>query len=152
MATKGQTVRIEELPSSTPTPELARVVRLHAEAPIEWGFHYEITDAVIEQFEAMALSEKSVILVNRLEGTMVAFIWFQQRGETDVEILSLWVHEEHRQRGLATELKRSVERWCQEHGRTKIVSTVFASNDRMLRLNEKLGYHTVCYHMEKTLD
>lgn len=81
---------------------------------------------------------------------IVGFIWAEVQGK-DVMILSLYVEEGYRNRGIAGVLKKDLEHWCKQKGIKKIKTTVHSINEKMLALNKKLGYEATMIHMEKKI-
>ncbi|MBH9580791.1 GNAT family N-acetyltransferase [Staphylococcus felis] len=84
---------------------------------------------------------------------MIAYIW----GHFDspmqqVIIESLYVHPEHRQKGIAYQLKRKIESWAQSLCAKQIMSTVRVDNEEMRQLNQKLGYTAQKVIMTKIIE
>lgn len=59
------------------------------------------------------------------------------------EIFQLWVERDHRRRGVATALKREVERAARARGLGMVYTHTEADNAHVLALNHKLGYREV---------
>ncbi|WP_420802221.1 GNAT family N-acetyltransferase [Staphylococcus hyicus] len=84
---------------------------------------------------------------------MHAYIWGHFDAPSKiVTIESLYVSEEYRHKGIATTLKRNVERWAKSLRAQQVIGTVLASNTAMLTLNEKLGYRVQKVIMQKELN
>ncbi len=142
--------KVELLDPINESKDLVIVVRKHAEAPREWGMDYEPNELELAQFTTMATADNSKIMVIRQDGEIAAFIWFTF-GKTRIDLVSLWTEPEHRRHGLAQKLKQAVEEWGRKEGKKILTTTVFATNKKMVNLNEKLGYKIVSYNMEKEL-
>lgn len=63
----------------------------------------------------------------------------------------LWVREDHRRRGIATELKLRGERWARGIGAAFLDTNVLSANHRMLALNRKLGFLDYRINLRKRL-
>jgi ribosomal protein S18 acetylase RimI-like enzyme len=63
----------------------------------------------------------------------------------------LWISPEFRKKGIATELKKKIEKIAIDRGVKKIRTNVYSSNKTMLDLNLKLGYEITRYDLEKKL-
>jgi len=87
------------------------------------------------------------------KGKVQGFIWAykQEKPQDSVMILSLYVTEDYRGQGVATELKVLLEEWCRFEGIKTIQTTTHYTNDNMIALNQKLGYVPGMVHMTKTL-
>lgn len=87
------------------------------------------------------------------EGHVQGFIWAskQEKPKDSVMILSLYIAEDYRGHGMATNLKAMLEEWCRLEGIKTIQTTVHYSNNKMLALNQKLGYAPGMVFMTKTL-
>ncbi|MBS4040130.1 MAG: GNAT family N-acetyltransferase, partial [Flavobacteriales bacterium] len=68
-----------------------------------------------------------------------------------IMILSLYITEDFRGRGLATMLKKQLEEWCRQEGVKTIQTTTHYKNYNMISLNEKLGYTPGMVFMTKKL-
>lgn len=66
-------------------------------------------------------------------------------------ILSLYVTDDYRRKGVATKLKLLLEQWCRFEGIKTIHTTVHYDNYKMIELNQKLGYTPGMVNMTKTL-
>jgi ribosomal protein S18 acetylase RimI-like enzyme len=60
-----------------------------------------------------------------------------------MEVFQLWVHPDHRRKGLATALKLEVESEARERHIGLVYTHTDAANSATLRLNESLGYREV---------
>ena len=152
MRVLGETMdyQVEILDTKEDPVGLAFVVQKHAEAPQEWGMDYEPSELDIAHFTELATAENAVLQVIRDAKKIIAFLWFNF-GETRVELLSLWTDPDYRRKGMAKKLKIAAEKWGRDNGKKLMTTTVFASNTKMIALNELLGYDIVSYQMEKKL-
>ncbi|MFC6841324.1 GNAT family N-acetyltransferase [Xanthomonas theicola] len=66
-------------------------------------------------------------------------------------IQCLWVHPDHRGRGMAQKLKELGEEWARAMGSQFMDSNVRIDNSNMIKLNEQLGYAVVRLNFRKEL-
>jgi ribosomal protein S18 acetylase RimI-like enzyme len=89
------------------------------------------------------------------EGENMIAIHFLNRQELDRQpachIHGLFVHPEYRGIGIATRLKAMGEEWARAMGCAFMDSHVRTTNERMLAINEKLGYTIARYNLRKSL-
>jgi len=87
------------------------------------------------------------------KGQAQGFIWAYRMEEPSdcVIIISLFVAEEYRKQGIATNLKVMLEEWCRAIGVKTIKTTTHYNNKNMIELNKKLGYVPDMVQMSKTL-
>ncbi|WP_325885059.1 GNAT family N-acetyltransferase [Mammaliicoccus sciuri] len=64
---------------------------------------------------------------------------------------NLLVDKSQRNKGIATALKREIEKWAKHMGAYTIVSTVHAHNKTMIHLNESMDYEVEKVIMRKKL-
>jgi ribosomal protein S18 acetylase RimI-like enzyme len=67
-------------------------------------------------------------------------------------VRALWVHPDHRGRGVATRLKELAETWARAKGATFMDTNVRVTNERMIALNTKMGYEVARMNFRKRLD
>jgi GNAT superfamily N-acetyltransferase len=67
-------------------------------------------------------------------------------------VRALWVHPDHRGRGVATKLKEFAEAWARAMGSAFMDSNVRVTNERMTALNTKMGYEVARLNFRKRLD
>lgn len=56
------------------------------------------------------------------------------------EVISMWVAQDHRGRGVADALLEAVTRWAEADGATGLCLAVAAGNDRARRFYERAGF------------
>lgn len=56
------------------------------------------------------------------------------------EVFQLWVHPDHRRRGIASELKRALDDFARARGVSLVYTHTRATKGHVVELNEKLGY------------
>lgn len=82
-------------------------------------------------------------------------IHFLDRYEIDKQpachIHGLWVHDDYRNKGLGKELKSLGEAWAKKMGCNFMDSNVRAKNEKMISLNESLGYRVARINFRKQL-
>ncbi len=66
-------------------------------------------------------------------------------------IISLWVHPEHRRRGIARTLKARGEQWARASGLVFLQTHVHVNNHRMLDVNRGQGYEVAYLQLRKPL-
>jgi len=84
-------------------------------------------------------------------GILIAEIWKDKKNST---IIELSIDKRYRNQGIATQLKEKYEKYCLQNEIKKIISIVATSNNKIQRLNEKLGYKKMekeFYIYQKTL-
>ena len=85
----------------------------------------------------------------------VGRLWFAERrtgGETVAWVYDLFIHEQHRRRGLARETMGLLEDEARRRGLRKIALNVFGGNAPARALYRSLGYAEVSVWMSKALD
>lgn len=66
-------------------------------------------------------------------------------------IITLWVDEKYRGRGIAKSLKERAEIWARKMGLDHFQTSVHASNKTMLEINQKSGFYITQYTLKKSL-
>ncbi|MGI5998566.1 MAG: GNAT family N-acetyltransferase [Lutispora sp.] len=118
---------------------------------------YEPTNEDIEQTVERIRNTKDedlfITVAEDEKGQAQGFIWAYRMEESSdcVMILSLYVAEEYRRQGIATNLKVMLEEWCSSQGVKTIKTTTHYNNKNMIELNKKLGYVPDMVQMSKTL-
>ncbi len=88
--------------------------------------------------------------------TPVGILWFGVRSRGRLEpsafVYDIYINEEHRRRGFATQAMQALETKVQELGLHRIGLHVFGHNQGARELYEKLGYITTNIQMAKDLD
>lgn len=107
------------------------------------------------EYEAIKRSleyEKSVLKGALIQDECMGFIWAKYNvHDREVKIYNLLVDKSQRNKGIATALKREIEKWAKEMGAYTIVSTVHAHNKTMIQINESMGYEVEKVIMRKKL-
>lgn len=136
---------------------LIQIARWHNLTPKLWIPDYKASKADVEETVQRILNTKNEDLFLAIaeddQGDLQGFIWaYKQKEPQDtVMILSLYVTENYRGHGVATDLKILLEEWCRLRGIKEIQTTVHYSNSNMLTLNQKLGYIPGMVYMTKKL-
>ncbi|MBD2426310.1 GNAT family N-acetyltransferase [Phormidium sp. FACHB-1136] len=86
----------------------------------------------------------------------VGCIWLgqatdQRSGLLHPYVLLLYVHPDHRRRGLATELLHTAHQWATAEGHPQISLQVFSENAPAQALYQKLGYQPEALLMKRSL-
>lgn len=88
-------------------------------------------------------SPDDLTLVADLDGEIVGVVTVQRgmyRKNRHTANLGIAIKQQHRTRGLGTELIKGSIKWCQEVGIKKLNLEVFSSNYSAMKLYEKLGF------------
>lgn len=136
---------------------LVQIAKWHNLAPKLWKPNYKASSSDIEKTMQRIKHTKSedlflMIAVDEYD-QIKGFIWAykQEKPRDSVMILSLYVTEGYRGRGIATNLKVLLEKWCRDKGIKTIQTTVHYNNHNMIELNQKLGYNPSMVSMTKNL-
>ncbi|MBE9030775.1 GNAT family N-acetyltransferase [filamentous cyanobacterium LEGE 11480] len=89
--------------------------------------------------------------------TAIGCLWVgiaidQSSGVRHAHIFLLYVHPEHRRRGIATAMMQCATAWAQARGDQQIGLQVFANNQPAVQLYQSLGYKIEAYSMLKQLE
>ncbi len=106
-------------------------------------------DHLADTIERHFSSRTPLWVVETLEGptATVACLWLgtaidQLSGDYYTHIFLLYVHPDHRRRGLGSLLLQQAEAWARNRGDRQIGLQVFLESRAALALYEKLGYQT----------
>lgn len=136
---------------------LVQIAKWHNDTPRLWIPDYEPTNEDIEQTVERIRGTKDedlfLTVAEDENGQAQGFIWAYRMEEPSdcVMIVSLYVAEDYRRQGIATNLKKMLEEWCKSKGVKTIKTTTHYNNKSMIELNKKLGYVPGMVHMSKTL-
>lgn len=139
-----------------PLDVIELIAKWHNLTPKIWIPDYNVTkEDILESVDKIKNTSPSdlYIAISEENKKINGFIW-AARQETPVNsalILSLYVLEESRNIGIATDLKNYFEDWCKKEGVDIIQSTVHYNNKKMLELNKKLGYVPNMVYMTKKI-
>lgn len=139
--------------------QILAAAKIHESAPCEWDSNWKVTDEGIDQWVKRILEFKDTgkmhLLFAKLpSGEIIGFHWlrlYEKNHEQMVNVDSLWVSQNHRRNGIATELKKRGEEWAKLKGAKVITTNVFCENQKMLDLNLKLGFKIESVKMSKRL-
>ncbi|MTI47919.1 GNAT family N-acetyltransferase [Sporosalibacterium faouarense] len=135
---------------------LPQIAKWHNMTPKLWRPEYRVTSKDMEEtIERIKNTKKEDLFImiaednNKIQG----FIWAckQEKPQDSVMILSLYITEDYRERGIATKLKILLEEWCKRECIKIIQTTVHYDNQNMISLNQKMGYNPGMVRMTKTL-
>ena len=136
---------------------LIQIAKWHNIAPKLWIPDYKPSIEDIEETKETILNTKGedlfISIAEDDHGNVQGFIWaYKQENPKDtVMISSLYVVENYRKYGVATNLKALLEEWCHLEKIKAIQTTVNYKNTSMLTLNQKLGYTPGMICMTKKL-
>lgn len=136
---------------------LIQIAKWHNMTPKLWIPDYKASEADIEETIQKILNTKNedlfIAIAEDNQGNVQGFIWAYKLDEPKdtVMILSLYVTEDYRKYGVATNLKILLEKWSRLEGVKAIQTTVHYTNTKMLDLNQKLGYVPGMVNMTKKL-
>lgn len=93
---------------------------------------------------------------DRQPAQQVACLWLgnatdQVSGDRHTHIFLLYVHPDHRRRGIGSALMRHAETWAKARGDRQVGLQVFQSNQPALTFYQKLGYQAQAFWMVKPL-
>jgi len=134
-----------------------QIAKWHNLTPKLWVVDYRASTVDIEETVQRIKSTKSedlfLAIAEDYQGHVQGFIWAykQDKPQDSVIILSLYIAEGYRGKGIATNLKLLLEEWCRLEGIETIQTTVHYNNNSMITLNQKLGYNSGMLYMTKTL-
>lgn len=135
---------------------LAQIARWHNLTPKMWLDNYYATEEDInETIKLIKSTSKSdlFIAVAREAEEIIGFLWGNREldHKNTFMILSLYVENQYRNKGVASTLKTLLEKWCRNNEIATIATTVHYTNKNMLALNQKLGYEAGMVTMRKKL-
>ncbi len=136
---------------------LYQISKWHNLTPKLWMPEYIVTEVEIEEAVQRIKNTKAedlfLMVAEDDEKQVRGFIWaYRKENQQDsIMILSLYITEEFRGRGIATQLKQQLEEWCKSKGINTIHTTTHYNNHSMLELNQKLGYLPGMVSMTKVL-
>ena len=97
---------------------LMQIAKWHNLTPKLWIPDYKVSTAEIKETVLKIQNTRNEDLLLAVAedelGHIQGFIWAckQEKSQDSVMILSLYVTEDHRSQGVATELKKLLEKWC----------------------------------------
>lgn len=134
---------------------LRKIGRWHNLTPKNWREDFLLSNKDIDDTVKEIKStrpEDLFIFVAESENDLKGFIWAKKdKDSRTANIISLYVEEASRGRGIGSELKESLENWCRNNGVELIKTTVHYKNEKMLSLNKKMGYVPGMISMTKEL-
>lgn len=136
---------------------LLQIAKWHNLTPKSWMSDYKVStediEKTVQRIKDTRNEDLFLTIVEDEQGQMQGFIWAykQEKPQFSVMILSLYITESFKGRGLATNLKILLEQWCQLEGIKTIHTTTHYKNHNMMELNKKLGYIPGMVDMTKTL-
>lgn len=138
--------------------EIRYITEIHESLPKAWIDNYIVDKDEIEK-NARILTGKlktsnAFCCIVEEKDQIISFIWAEVNRSNSkiVDIISLWTNESYRGEGIATKLKIELENWTRENTKAKKISTTVSSNnEKMINLNEKLGYEINYYKMTKSI-
>ncbi len=132
---------------------LRQVAIWHNLTPKLWLDGYKLDEADVKETVFRIINKETEdisIIVAEDEDVCIGFIWGEKQSG-GLMILSLYIEEEYRKKGIATELKVELEEWCIRNDINTIFTTVHSTNEKMLELNRKMGYKANMVSMSKKL-
>ncbi|NOK58711.1 MAG: hypothetical protein GFH27_549301n261 [Chloroflexi bacterium AL-W] len=139
--------------------EIEHIARIHQSAPIDWIPDYTVNEASVSETikiltESRDNPKTHVFVVRDEHANLIGFHWVsivKEEQQTSARIESLWVHETHRRRGIAKELKRHGEDWMRANGAQRVSTYISYVNKKMIDLNIQQGFTPGQLHMSKEL-
>ncbi len=118
-----------------------QIAKQHAAIGAMFGSEYSPTTEVIKKFfnELVEIhhTKQSFCMIAEDCGNLISYIWAHKKNKV-LNIYSLWTKENFRGQGIATQLKKEMEKWAKDHKITRIDTTISIENKKMLEINEKL--------------
>lgn len=134
------------------------IAEVHESLPAAWVDDYVVEPKEVEKTVERLIDKHSsgriACFIAEHGSEIIAFIWAEvhEQDESALSIFSLWTKPQYRGQGIATTLKHILEDWARtETNSKKIITTVSASNTKMVMLNQKLGYRIMYHKMTKDL-
>ena len=131
--------------------ELASIAGIYCNMPGEWrkGFTRDLTGSceVVKELDRARLASAGDMLLGAYaqDCRFVGFVWFQQTasnmGIREGHLKALWVEPLYRERGIGSTLLVKVVEYARERC-SYLSARVFYSNERMLRVVDKLGFQS----------
>ncbi len=135
---------------------LFQIAKWHNLTPKLWLPDYKVSEKDIsETINRINDTPKEDLFIEYAldsNDVVVGFIWaYRMVDKNKVMIMSIYVNEEYRNKGVAKTLKEKLEVWCRNERVDEIHTTVHYKNTNMIKLNEKLGYEPGMVSMVKRL-
>ncbi len=136
---------------------LIQISKWHNITPKLWMPNYRASTVDIEKtvkrIKDIKKGDLFLAIAEDEQGQAQGFIWAckEDNLQKSIMILSLYITEGYRGRGLATNLKVLLEDWCRVEGIKTIHTTTHYDNHNMIALNQKLGYAPGMVYMIKIL-
>jgi len=131
--------------------ELREIARLDALIPKDWGMRAQVNIEERMQF-FRELEVKGGKIFCAYQGSCLAgFHVLNLKDPKNAGVIALWVNPVFRRRGLAEKMKELGEAWARGRGIETITTHVHATNSKMRKLNEKLGFTEKTVVYEKKL-
>ncbi len=137
--------------------EVQKVAKLYVSVPLNWEKNYQVTDDLIQKNIQWLLDNKDnlkCLFIYSSDRAIIALhilLRAQQDNSTYCSIKTLWVHDDFRNRGLASRLKALGESWAIHQQAENLIAHVMASNPLMLKINKKKGFVPARLEMQKKL-
>ena len=124
-------------------PALAETVAgIHERIPLNWDPLRIISlEKVLQTQAKLSSADIAQVIVVALDHRqeLMGFHWVTLRNDTAL-VLSTWVNETNRQRGIGKSLKQQGEAWVMKQNKDAIISKVQRNNLNMKILNMRCGY------------
>lgn len=113
-------------------------------------------EVYIADERALLTAEQEAAIIRQRNPELQVILLAEQRGQVagslemirgavtknaHTALFGMALHPEYRGRGLGEGLLRSAEQWARDVGVLKISLAVFATNERAIRLYQRVGYH-----------
>lgn len=151
-------IKVEKESEDAIEEVLKQIAYWHNLTPKLWHPSYLLSEEdIVKTMERIKKTPKKDLFLagifddaEDIKGFIWAYRLMDKRNR--VMILSLYIKEEYRKRGYATDLKKALEGWCLEQGVQYIDTTTHYNNKKMIQLNQKLGYQPSMVKLTKCLD
>ena len=137
--------------------EVRIIAEIDARIPLGFDTSYNFTEAAVDsRFEYLtSVPNEDFFEVVTSRGAIVGFHLVKKIPYTPNfligSIITLWVHPDFRNIGIASKLKSRAEMWARENGLIFMQTNVHESNTRMLKINQSNGYIPAYINLRKIL-
>lgn len=137
--------------------EMRIIAEADSRIPLEFDPIYKYSEASIDQRLEYykQLKDDDFFEVIEHNGEVIGFHMVKKvvlpPNPAGGNVLSLWVHPDHRGKGLAAKMKTNAEAWARQAGLAFLQTNVHTNNKRMMKINQSNGYELAYINLRKTL-
>lgn len=135
---------------------IREIAYIHEKFLEKENLNYKATQMSVSLREEMIVRRlnlsKDIIIIKTVREKLLGFIWGHYEPSQDKVVTEMiYVHPSIRSKGLGFQLKEEIEKWAMMIGASYIEGTISVSNQHMIDLNEKLGFHKTHIIMKKDI-